>query len=446
MTKIVLLLGILLFFWSRIGFEQLYLDTDLGRDLYELSNIAEGKTVWLGPRLSAGLHASPIYYYLLYPGLVLSGGDARSLMVSTLALGIVAIGTFAYFAYSKWNTPGLLAAAIFGLLPWWKSIVVHPGNGYTYAIWLFLGLTGLWFGVPIFFSALGIGLAVAYHPAALFALPILFYEWWKRGHSLIQGLFAVIGLALPWAPIIVFEVITKGYMTRSWLSDPSASVSWSGAFSLDLIRQAVSFSGVPTLILLIGFCVVACMSKTKMRWWMGLTLLGMSFFTLVQPLPYHYLLGITTLFWFSCIVALVQQKWGSLVIGVAVVIVGFSALTTPPLAIAERSIPKMERVIEHLYKSYPLDRTKKIAVVAALTKNVEVPQADDYRFFLRMDGYTVLDPTEYAQADILIEFIEVPGFDWQHWSTWEIEQFGEKKLMYQTRQENIDIIVFEKRR
>jgi hypothetical protein len=135
-----------------------------------------------------------------------------------------------------------------------------------------------------------------------------------------------------------------------------------------------------------------------------------------------------------------------MILGIAVFILGFSALTTPPPAIAERSIPKMERSIEKMLAEYPIATSQKIAVVAALTQKVEVPQADDYRFFLRMKGFTVLEPTEYSQADVLVEFIEVAPFDWQQWSNWEIEQFGAKKLVHQTKEGKTDIIVFEKRR
>jgi hypothetical protein len=446
LSKVLLTLGVLLFFWTRIGFEQIFVDTDLGRDLSELSNIAQGKTVWLGPRLSAGLHASPIYYYSLYPGLYLSSGNARSVVVTTLFLGCCAVGLLAWFSYKKWGTSGLLAAALIGLLPWWKSIVIHPGNGYTYAIWLCIGLTGLWFGLPIFLTSLAIGMAIAYHPAAIFALPILVYEWWRSGHSVVKAVYIAVGLALPWAPIIAFEIITKGYMVRSWLENPGASVSMSYSFSLDLLRQAISFSGVPTLLLLIGFCFLAFQSTNRMRWWMFLTLAGVGFFTIVKPLPYHYLLGVTTLFWCTTVLALLQKRLGGMILGIAVFILGFSALTTPPPAIAERSIPKMERSIEKMLAEYPIATSQKIAVVAALTQKVEVPQADDYRFFLRMKGFTVLEPTEYSQADVLVEFIEVAPFDWQQWSNWEIEQFGAKKLVHQTKEGKTDIIVFEKRR
>jgi hypothetical protein len=60
-------LALCLCIWLRPGLDAVYFDTDAGRDLSEISNILQGRVVWLGPRLDPGLQASPSYYYSLAP-------------------------------------------------------------------------------------------------------------------------------------------------------------------------------------------------------------------------------------------------------------------------------------------------------------------------------------------------------------------------------------------
>lgn len=178
---LTIVLFLLIFIWIRGGLDVVYLDTDLGRDLSEMSKLWIGtKVIWLGPRLSPGFHASPIYYYIFYPALIISHGNANSLIIFNLILATLSLGLFGYLGIKRFGTSFLLVIGMIGLFPWWSSIVLHPGNGYTYVIWLLLSLSCLWFELPLFFSALFLGLATSFHPAAIFAITLLFYEWFRR--------------------------------------------------------------------------------------------------------------------------------------------------------------------------------------------------------------------------------------------------------------------------
>lgn len=72
------------------------------------------------------------------------------------------------------------------------------------------------------------------------------------------------------------------------------------------------------------------------------------------------------------------------------------------------------------------------------------PQSNDYRFFLRTKGFQALDVFDYSQANVLIMFIEDPEYDWQEWRSWEIDQFGEKRMRFQTTIGQTRVILFDK--
>ena len=423
----------LCFFWFRGGFASINLDTDLGRDLFELSNILLHKVVWLGPRLSAGIHASPIYYYILFPALLLSGNNPGSIIFLTLFFAAVALLIFGLLGIKKWGIFSILSVIIIGLQSWWQTGATHPGNGYTYVIWVFLSLTFMWFEFPLFISALFLGLAISYHPAAVFILPILLYEWWRKKHKIFSFFLILLGLIIPWFPIILFEIITKGYLIRQWSSHPG----------FGLLQP--KFNLLNLLFISIIWLVVGLIAKNRIKMWYWLSFPGLFFLIIMTSAPAHYLLGIICLIWFIAMIALLNRKHGQIVlIIIAIFFFINNVVFAKPIKPAVRSIPKIEAVTKQLVNSGKINKNNKIAVVAMLSADNKVPQADDYRFFLRAQGYQAIDINEYSQADRLVMFIEVPNFDWQHWSTWEIEQFGNKKFISQLSKDKTKIIIFER--
>lgn len=115
-----------------------------------------------------------------------------------------------------------------------------------------------------------------------------------------------------------------------------------------------------------------------------------------------------------------------------------------PAKLADRTIFRVEAIADVVDQRQLIDKSKKVAVVAAITPNTEVPQADDYRYLLRNRGYEVTETVDNSQADVLIMFIEVEDFDWENWSNWGIEQFGLKKVDKIVTQDGATIVVFEK--
>ena len=290
--SLIVLLG-LFSLWTYKGIAQTGIHVDLARDLNYLSDIWVHKIVWLGPMTSVNFPASPIYYYLLFPGLALSGGNGLSLIFSQAFFAFLALGLFAYFQMKKSLISTLLVILTIGLSPWWITSSSLPWNGHMYVSWVFLAMTSLWFKNPIFISALLFGISIAIDPAAILALPILFYEWWTQEKRIKNLKLIFSGLLLPWTPILIFEIITKGFLTRHWLQYPSAAgIIFSPKLTniLPLLNTIGISQAQAIVILVISFLI----APKRGRYWMIFVCLPLIFLALVSPLRDYYLLGLVS--------------------------------------------------------------------------------------------------------------------------------------------------------
>jgi len=145
-------------------------------------------------------------------------------------------------------------------------------------------------------------------------------------------------------------------------------------------------------------------------------------------------------------IILIQKLWGRWILFAMIMLYLFNTIFfTPYPTQSKRPISKIKNIVDVFVNKSKINKKNKIAVIAVLDYENKVPQADDYRFFLRMKGLDVLDVTNYSQADILIMFIEEKNFNYQKWSTWESDQFGSKKKIDETIIEGIKIITYLKK-
>lgn len=464
-------LALCLCIWLRPGLDAVYFDTDAGRDLSEISNILQGRVVWLGPRLDPGLQASPSYYYSLAPFVWAMGGDAHGLVIGNIVYVGVALAVFGVFAVRKWGWQGILATVIIGMFPWWVNTVLHAGNGYTYAYWTFTAVALLWFEVPLFLAAFCFGMATSFHPAAIFAMPLFCYEWLRilRGKEdlLRKTATAVVAFLLPWAPLIVFEGITKGYLVRNWLTHPSSGAKL--MYQLQNMQQlALHFQlSLPLFVGIAMLIFIWVREHKRLRMWVMLTTLTTCVFLVVFARHAYYLLGLASIWGvlFAVVFAEPKPRWwvfGSqhrgriteirispqqyspFILGSIAALSITRGVLSPVPSQPTRTISRIQAVSRTVAQWPTISHAVPTAVVAALSPNTEVPQADDYRFFLRMQGLNVLEVVRYSAAQQLILFIEVPGFDWQHWSNWEIEQIGAKELVTAQEIDGVTVVVFRK--
>lgn len=439
LLSLIVLLG-LFSLWTYKGIAETGIHVDLARDLNYLSDIWVHKIVWLGPMTSANFPTSPLYYYLLFPGLLLSGGNGYSLIISHAFFAFLALGLFTYFQLKKSLIPTLLVILTIGLSPWWIASSSLPWNGHMYVSWVFLALTSLWFKKPIFVSALLFGTSIAINPVAVFALPVLFYEWLVNINRIKNLAYIFLGLLLPWMPILTFEMITKGFLTRQWLEHPSAAglIFSQNITNINLLLNTI---GVSEKVAIGALLVAFWIGSTRARYWILFACLPLVALLFISTLRQYYLLGFVYAVTFIITTILSSKTIGKIIL-VILILSYIQTIRISPISYTGRSIYRLEKVVNTFIQNKQLDKTKKYAVVSVIDSQNSTPQADDFRFFLRMKGVNALNIDQYSQADILLLFIEVPNFNWQNFEDWHIQQFGSKKLLSSQNIDGIKIIMY----
>lgn len=436
MTKLALLISVMVMaavfsLWIYLGLNRISLDADLSRDLTQMSELWQGNIVWLGPHLRVGFPASPLYFYVLLPGLVISGGSAQSLVMSQVVFAMMT-----FVAWAWWQRKALLFAVVvagcLGVAPWWLYSVTHPWNGYLYVVFVLAAVMSLWSTRYFWLSMLLVGCAIAIHPAAVLVLPLFVYEWYVRERKIVNAVAAITGLILPWTPIIAFEFITKGYLIRQWLAQ--GSTGFSLAPSLSNVLSLANSTQLPYLLLLIIIAAAIYFGTARHRWWLALLSMVVMIISLASALHAYYLFGLLTAIAFVCFSSLSNHKEGLVILWIVLLgqlkVVSLPSVDKP---FSARSIPAVQETVETIITNNQLSTEQTYALVSVIADDNPTPQADDYRFFFRVKGYQALPINAYSTADTLLIFFETDNLSWteKYWQNWEdyhTQLFGAKKL------------------
>ena len=239
---IYIFLGALIRFWNYRN--SLYFIYDQGRDALVLEKMAHGHMVAVGPTSGlAGFFLGPLWYYIGFPGYVLSGGNPYGICLWYIAISCLALPLYWYFAHKLFTDkfwvitcavllaiiPGSIQASIFiwnpllsvplmlcTLLCFWKS---RQSEKFLYIGFLFLALTlQSEFAYAIFFV-----------PIMVIAIP-----WLRKKFALRNFLIAGAIGAVTLLPQLAFEVRNHFVMTQAMIQtmkDPTQAISWSQLFS-----------------------------------------------------------------------------------------------------------------------------------------------------------------------------------------------------------------------
>lgn len=422
--------ALVLFSWTQPNLANLEIDRDLARDLKEISNIHRGDLVWLGPWLDPGLHASSSIYYFFYPALALGQGHPLALVYFTMALALTGILLLAWHLENQLKTLSPLVILIVGLNPLISFTAIHPGNGYTYAL---LSLIALPFllkqKLPLLTSAL-LGLASSMHPGALVLLPIWIYSALIPTKSWRHRLLYLATYLLPFFPLIAYELITKGFITRQFLDNPSSGLLKLQANNnfTTTVSQLIS---LPRDLFLAGWASLALiLRKSRPRHFTWLFLLTLVWFgsLLVSGLIDRYLYAVALTFQILLLFTLARFPRFHWLLFVYVFTVYSSITSQVPPPPASHTISRMVTNSNAFINSHPELKLTPITTMAVLDTYTYVPQADDYRSYLRFNGYNVVDITNSDQAQYLVVFAEELSFDLDSWVNWELNLFGPKTL------------------
>lgn len=427
-----------IYVWFSFDFAGFTIDRDWSRDLKEISNIHQGSLVWLGPWLDPGLHASSSYYYFFYPSLWLASGSPMGMIYFNLVLFALALGLLTYFAYQRFGiSAGLISLAV-GLTPMMLESTIHPGNGYTYLALVMIGLGWWLFRSGRIVSTAHLGLASSFHPGAVILLPVLSYRLKSLLKKPFQLALNVFILFLPWLPLIGFEILTSGFVTRQFLAQPSSgSITFSpGLNSLSSLAHVLGLRW-QWLVLAMGITSLILWRSSQSRYrsklvWIWLYALGLVLvLSLFAGVLQRYMYGLAFVIQLVILVVWASKPWSRLILAGYVCLLLVQVHGFQPRYMRD-SLHTIERVsantkiLDDILYDYA---EKKLAFLTIMEGDTFEPQADDYRAYLRFLGHNVVDVTQSDEAEYLFIVLEDGDFDWREWSTWETEQFGEKELV-----------------
>lgn len=437
---IALFIGLCAFYWLYLGVFFSTLHLDYARDLTALSELWLHRIVWLGPQLRSGFPTSPFYFYVQLPILWATHGSAYALILTQVLTATAALGLYAYLNKQTLSWRTLLFLASVACTPWWVVSASSAWNGYIYVPVVFATLTVLWMEKNLGIAALLLSSAVALHPAAAVIAPLWIYEYIRRKGSLLTIGAAALLATLPWLPLLAFEIITRGYLFRQW-----QSLTHTDGLQAHLnpwaLADAVQNSGIPVVALVILVVLTFIQGTGRMRWWMGLALLPLLFFSATTQIQDYYYYGMFVACSFVWGVTLVRTWLGTLLLGAFVCMTTVGLLTYPPGA-PVRPIERIQNTANALIDMHPFTPTDTIALISVIDYKNSGPQADDYRFFLRTAGYSAVSIPEYPTANYLALIVEDPNFAWKDWRDWHTDYFGARKLLKVQKVGDTTIILY----
>ena len=197
-------------------------DWDQNRDYQEVAKISSGKPTLIGPvaRGEGGFFLGPLYYYLLTPSFVISGGDPIALPVTSVVLDILTIGLILYLGKYLGNTNfGYVFALIYALSPSMVDASLVSWNVALLPLWVIAMLLFLikpkYKSIDLLLGGLLLGSSWHIHAALIPLAPILFLAR-SRSISLfsIKSLWLVTGYLLMLSPLILFDIRHVGLQSN----------------------------------------------------------------------------------------------------------------------------------------------------------------------------------------------------------------------------------------
>lgn len=458
-------------------------DNDFGRDLVDIFAITRGDITLLGPKLSfGGLHTGPFYYYLFTPVLWLFPNRPEALLYANAVLTwipLVLLGSI-WRKIEKWSLPvTILALYWIGLSNYLLFSARGPGNAFSYIGWLVLligvypriwkhsskilwGLYGLFWGVVVNFHL--VVLFIAAPLLGLLALSALHRN--KRGFfkSLLKPLFLTSGFIASFAPLLLFELTHNFVMIRNTFVDKSYVAFTDNTNLINPLQTSTNpFTNFwlftaqagewlqPSLtapLILSTVLTVLYWKKLSgaVRALAASLILSLALVAVVatSQLAFHYFFPFIILAQIALIWLVAKKSFGVWLIGVEVL---FSIIYFPVqwYGISPRPIESFRTTVEDVAASDMAGELAAHPFAVYVTRETPLaPIGSEYRYFLLTHGLKSVDPSAYSQAERLLWFAEQPLTTIENVSSWELDQFGPRRLINQRQTQGRTVYLFER--
>lgn len=392
----LLVAGFLFFYKVDVGFRMspyYNYDSDFGRDLLKMTEILHGKQTLIGPQLSfAGLRLAPYQFYFFAPFLWLGRFNYRSVVFANA--GFFMLGFFwLFFVLRKKIGDFYTLLSILWLIstPYIILTARSPGNGFSYVILLLLIVF-----LHFFYKSFSLkqhflfgfieGIIINSHPlSSLIVVPLHLLKLKKAKDFFVF----VFGLLITFLSVFIFDfrhgfVITKFFFNGSQKSFSTVLTqffnfgSFLRGYTADPYQGAIHYY-FPFLVFF-QVVIIFLIRKSRFRLLLLALLLGIN----ILLFPFRFFHQARNL-------GEVESRFNKI--------------------ISQDFMPKKDLNVV-LINDTPISKV-----------------GYEYRFLLLKNDYQIDDEYSYYNSKYLLMISEMGDLNWQKEKSWEIDQFGEKKLV-----------------
>ncbi len=465
----LLCFGIVAFFFLYRVLLGSSFNPDLGRDLMWIWDIIHGDTTLLGPKLSfGGYYLGPHYYYLFAPFVFLSKGFPPGLVIGNALVSALFMSLI--FAVLRRHHGALFSSVSIlwlSITPYVLFSARNPGNAYSYitALLFYLVLMVYAKKTRAFYFSAGMfaGCILNFHPAAVFAMIPFYFATLPRAswkEFFVRSALFGFGLGILFSPTILFEVrhhfimftntfINKSY--QSFIGGQSAAsmmkASPNPILNAVIVDRFLAPWISPSLLWLIGIICFAILTKrtSHMVRIVGcmVGLLALFHVALQFQVAFHYAFPLLVGLQVGVLVLLAQLstrfRYGVLALCM------LSATWMFPFQYFERPYRDFSTLYQATHAAVQqFPRSRESVSVAYFGGNALATLGYEYRYLLKIEGYTVAGEQEYAQSNNLIVVSEEGELDFTTLRTWELDQFGNKTLLKKVQVGRVIYYLFRK--
>ncbi len=460
------------------------LNSDFGRDLNDIFQITQGKMTLIGPKLSfGGIFSGPYYYYLFAPVLKIFNLKPEAIVIFNSLIFLLSFALYLIFInLVKIKNKYLM---IFGGLwvftsPYLIYSSRQPGNAFSYLGILFLILISFpliidkskfWLSILYGFLA---GIIINFHLVNLFVFaPLLLvtsisYFFQKKWIKMIQCFLIGIGILISFSPTILFEArhnfiqfkntfIDKSYLSfvdnKNLTNSPTGSDNILINFSL-FQKYLTNWTTIPILIIYSLAILLLILKWKKINQLTKIySLSSVISFVLLgllakSQLAIHYFLPFILSIQISIILILndiYQKKFLANLLFLSLIILNLIKIPKYIYQNSNQSINTYRNFTQELIHS---DIFKNVNSSINILNPNDTPIAVlgwGYRYFLKINGYQILNPDAFNQSNQILIIQENNNHDnITNLKLWELDQFGNKKINSLTEIENRKIYLFDK--
>lgn len=422
-------------------------DSDFGRDLLLIQRINHGKQILIGPQLSfAGLHLGPYPFYLFAPFLKINN-DYRSVLFANASFFILGfISLFFYLSKKLGIKYSLLSLLWLSTTPYIILAARSPGNAFSYLIFLlwYLAIVIYWEKISLFKSIiLGslAGFIINFHPISIISvvIPFLAKILVRNGISVKKNFSSVLifffSLFFTFIPVMVFEmrhkfIILQTVFDTSRYSEffgKNNSFGWTFFNTFWTFDQA-SKEWMPVGFIGLFFILIVVLrygrhTKAVRLWFLVSSISVLALFLFGKWAP-HYFFPIIALCQMTAIIIVRKFRYNR-VLMVCLVLVNIVFFPRAFYA-NTRNLNAIENKFTQMLKKTNLP--KQDLNVALINDTHLSAVGYEYRYLLEKNGYSTLDEFSYKNSHFLLLVSEKGDIEWEKETSWELSQFGSKRL------------------